>query len=49
MGRDASKGSTGAGLTAERVVSLTAREQTEILFLDLSGMFPGPPKNGGAP
>lgn len=27
----------GAGLTAERAVSLTAREETEILLVDLGG------------
>ena len=31
----------GAGVTAERAVSLTAREETEILLLDLSEPFPG--------
>jgi quercetin 2,3-dioxygenase len=37
----------GAGVTAERAVSLTAREQTEILLLDLGEQPPRSPKNGG--
>ena len=42
----------GAGFTAERAVSLTAREQTEILLVDL-GSGPGnqpsrSPEHGGA-
>lgn len=39
----------GAGLTAERAVSLTAREETEILLIDLGAK--GPPSNdtGGVP
>jgi quercetin 2,3-dioxygenase len=35
----------GAGLTGERAVSLTAREETEILLLDLGVEQPGPPGN----
>ena len=31
----------GAGLTAEHAVSLTAREETEILLLDLGAERPG--------
>jgi redox-sensitive bicupin YhaK (pirin superfamily) len=38
-----------AGVTAERAVSLTAREETEILLLDLAGPRPGAPKNGSVP
>ena len=36
----------GVGLTAERAVSLTAREETEILLLDLGVELPGPSKDG---
>ncbi len=32
----------GAGVTADRAVSLTAREETEILLVDLANRFPGP-------
>ena len=39
----------GAGLTAERAVSLTAREETEILLVDLGAERPRPPGVGGAP
>ena len=39
----------GAGLTAERAVSLTAREETEILLVDLGAERPRPPGDGGAP
>ncbi len=39
----------GAGLTAERAVSLTAREETEILLVDLDGQVPRSPKNEGVP
>lgn len=35
----------GAGLTAERAVSLTAREETEILLLDLCGLPAEAPGN----
>jgi redox-sensitive bicupin YhaK (pirin superfamily) len=35
----------GAGFAAERAVSLTAREETEILLLDLGVELPGPAKN----
>ena len=33
----------GAGITAERAVSLTAREEAEILLLDLGVERPGSP------
>ena len=33
----------GAGITAERAVSFTAREETEILLLDLGVERPGSP------
>jgi hypothetical protein len=36
----------GAGVTAERAVSLTAREETEILLLDLGEERPRSPNNG---
>lgn len=39
----------GAGVTAERAVSLTAREETEILLLDLGEQLPRSPENGGVP
>jgi len=39
----------GAGVTAERAVSLTAREETEILLLDLGDRSPRPHTNGGVP
>ncbi len=39
----------GAGLTAERAVSLTAREETELLLLDLGDQPPRSPKNGDVP
>jgi hypothetical protein len=35
----------GAGFTAERAVSLTAREETEILLLDLGVELPGSSEN----
>ena len=35
----------GAGFTAERAVSLTAREETEILLLDLGVEVPGSSEN----
>ena len=35
----------GAGFTAERAVSLTAREETEILLLDLGVELPESSKN----
>ena len=37
----------GAGLTAERAVSLTAREETEILLVDLGARRPGSHNDGG--
>jgi redox-sensitive bicupin YhaK (pirin superfamily) len=36
----------GAGFTAERAASLTAREEAEILLLDLGMELPGSSKNG---
>jgi redox-sensitive bicupin YhaK (pirin superfamily) len=39
----------GAGLTAERAVSLTAREETEILLIDLGAQRPRSHDNGGVP
>jgi quercetin 2,3-dioxygenase len=36
----------GAGVTAERAVSLTARDKTEILLLDLGKQLPGSAKSG---
>jgi hypothetical protein len=36
----------GAGVTAEPAVSLTAREETEILLVDLGERLPRSPKNG---
>ena len=39
----------GAGLTAERAVSLTAREETEILLLDLGAERPTSQQHGGVP
>ena len=39
----------GVGIATERAVSLTAREATEILLIDLGGRPPGSPKNGGVP
>ena len=39
----------GAGVTAERALSLTAREATEILLIDLGGRLPGSPKHEGVP
>jgi len=39
----------GAGVTAERAVSLTARQETEILLLDLGEQLPRSPKNGDVP
>src|SRR4029453_16065813 len=38
----------GAGVTAERAVSLTAREETEILLLDLGADLPWSPKPSAA-
>ncbi len=35
----------GAGVTAERAVSLTAREETEILLIDVGEQLPKSPKN----
>lgn len=37
----------GAGFTAERAVSLTACEETEILLVDLGEQRPGGPRAGG--
>jgi redox-sensitive bicupin YhaK (pirin superfamily) len=39
----------GAGVTAERAVSLTAREETEILLFDVGGRLPGSPRDEGVP
>ena len=39
----------GAGLTAERVVSFTAREETEILLVDLGAERPRSHNPGGVP
>ena len=39
----------GAGITADRAVSLTAREETEILLLDLGEQRPRCLRNGGIP
>ena len=39
----------GAGLTAERAVSLTAREETEILLVDLGAERPRSCSTGGVP
>ena len=39
----------GAGFTAERAVSLTAREETEILLVDLGAERPLSHSNGGVP
>jgi redox-sensitive bicupin YhaK (pirin superfamily) len=36
----------GAGITADRAVSITAREDTEILLLDLGEQHPRSPKSG---
>lgn len=36
----------GAGVTAEYAVSLTAREESEILLIDLGERAPGSPRNG---
>ena len=44
LGDDVLTTGDGAGFTAERAVSLTAREATEILLLDLGIELPGPPK-----
>jgi redox-sensitive bicupin YhaK (pirin superfamily) len=38
----------GAGFAAERAVSLTAREETEILLVDLGGQPPVAQRAGGA-
>jgi quercetin 2,3-dioxygenase len=40
-------GGDGAGLTAERAVSLTARSETEILLVDLGAVRPRPDNTGG--
>jgi hypothetical protein len=40
-------GGDGAGFTAERAISLTARTETEILLLDLPEALPGPGDLGG--
>jgi hypothetical protein len=39
----------GAGVAAEPAVSLTAREETEILLVDLGGRVPGSRRKGGTP
>jgi hypothetical protein len=39
----------GVGFTAERAVSLTAREETEILLVDLGAERPWSHNNGGVP
>src|SRR6185295_16277227 len=39
----------GAGITAERAVSLTAREETEILLVDIGAARPRSSNQGGAP
>jgi quercetin 2,3-dioxygenase len=39
----------GAGIATERAVSLTAREPTEILLLDVGEPPPRSPQNGGVP
>ena len=39
----------GAGVTAERAVSLTAREETEILLVDLGEERPRSYTDGGIP
>ena len=39
----------GAGITAERAVSLTAKEETEILFFDLGEEVPRSLMNGVMP
>ena len=39
----------GVGVAADRSVSLTAREETEVLLLDLGEHFLRSPKNGGVP
>ncbi|MFC1525949.1 pirin family protein [Candidatus Latescibacterota bacterium] len=39
----------GASVQAERAVSFTAREETEILLLDLGGALPGSTRPGGTP
>lgn len=39
----------GAGLAAERAVSLTAQEETEILLVDLGAQPSQPPAAGGTP
>jgi redox-sensitive bicupin YhaK (pirin superfamily) len=39
--------SDGVGVTAERAVSLTAREETEVLLLDLGEHLPSPRNKGG--
>lgn len=49
LGDDVLTTGDGAGVTAERAISLTAREGTEILLLDLGEQLPRSPKNGGVP
>jgi len=39
----------GAGVTAEPAVSLTAREESEILLVDIGELLPTLPKNGAMP
>jgi len=39
----------GVGIAADRAVSLTAREETEVLLLDLGQQVRRSPKNGGVP
>jgi hypothetical protein len=39
----------GAGVAGERALSLTAREQTEILLIDLGGESPGTPRRSASP
>jgi redox-sensitive bicupin YhaK (pirin superfamily) len=39
----------GAGFTAERAVSLTAREETELLLVDLGEQQPRSRKDEGVP
>ena len=49
LGDDVLTAGDGAGVKAERVVSLTAREETEILLVDLGEELPRPLVPGGAP
>jgi redox-sensitive bicupin YhaK (pirin superfamily) len=39
----------GAGVTAERAVSITASEESEILLVDVGGQLPRPSYEGWAP